>query len=309
MTKRTVVLAHYYTIPEVQQMADFVGDSLDLSLAARDAEADRIVFAGVRFMAETAKILNPDVEVLLPSSKSTCSLVEETDLEELTDWIGSIREGAAKTGQEVSHVMYINSSVEMKTLADIIVTSRNVEEIIAAEKAKGKLVAFSPDYNMGQYINHVNGWDMPVWSATCEVHEKFNVEALEKEYAERAEIPILIAHPESTLGVLNMADFVGSTSKMLQYVKDFDLDPGGTVIFVATEDGILHNMREARPELTIEQAPVYSGCQCNSCFYMKLNTVRKVDLARIGFATPINYISDELREKALIPINRMLEFT
>ncbi|MBV8468192.1 MAG: quinolinate synthase NadA, partial [Burkholderiales bacterium] len=211
MSKRVVTLAHYYTAPEIQQMADKVGDSLELSLYAREAEADIIVFAGVRFMAETAKILNPRTEVILPDQGSTCSLVTQTDVKRLKAW----REKHA----DYVHVAYINSSAEHKALADWIVTSRNVDDIIASLYAEGKKVIFSPDRNMGAYLNYQYGYDMPVWSAVCEVHDKFNERALNEGMAAVEGPKYLIAHPESPLPVLKRADYVGSTSGMLNWVK------------------------------------------------------------------------------------------
>ncbi len=253
MTK-VVTLAHYYTTPEIQELADKVGDSLELSLYARDAQADVIVFAGVRFMAETAKILNPQTKVVLPHSDSTCSLVAMTDIARLKKW----REEHA----DYVHVAYVNSSAEHKALADWIVTSRNVDDIIAHLYAEGKKVIYSPDRNMGAYLNFEYGYDMPLWEAVCEVHDKFNQQALDNAYASVSGAKFLIAHPESPLPVLHGADYIGSTSQMLNWVRDFD-GAADVVIFIATEDGILYNMRKARPDLDLRQAPIYSGCQCN----------------------------------------------
>lgn len=310
----TLTLAHYYTTPEIQNMADFVGDSLELSLIAQREKADRIVFAGVKFMAETAKILNPDAEVILPDEGSTCSLVTQTDPMELSKWDTRHRMSVVANGgkpEDVTHVMYINSSVVMKSFADIIVTSRNVDDIVKAEFDKGNKVIFSPDRNMGAYLNYQYGYNMPVWNAVCEVHDQFKEdEILELKEATESHGHrfFLIAHPESPLPVLKMADFIGSTSKMLKWVEDFDGDTGNDFIFVATEDGLLYNMSEARPDLNIAQAPIYSGCQCNSCPYMKKNTVGRVKRAQQGKGLVIDYISDKMAEKARQPIERMLNF-
>lgn len=300
MSKRVVTLAHYYTTPEIQGMADKVGDSLELSLFARDAQADIIVFAGVRFMAETAKILNPQAEVILPDAGSTCSLVTQTDVNALRAW----RERHA----DYVHVSYINSSAEHKALSDWIVTSRNVDDIIAHLYAEGKKVIFSPDRNMGAYLNYQYGYDMPLWSAVCEVHDKFNEAALQAAFAEVEGPYSLIAHPESPLPVLKQAHYVGSTSGMLNWVKTYQ----GAVtapIFVATEDGILFNMSQARPDLDLRQAPIYAGCQCNSCPYMKMNTIEAVRRAQTGEGTRIDYLSPEQMDAARLPIERMLEFS
>lgn len=300
MTK-VVTLAHYYTTPEIQELADKVGDSLELSLYARDSEADVIVFAGVRFMAETAKILNPETKVILPHTDSTCSLVTMTDINRLKKW----REEYA----DYVHVAYVNSSAEHKALADWIVTSRNVDDIIAHLYADGKKVIYSPDRNMGAYLNSEYGYDMPLWEAVCEVHDKFNQQALDEAYASVSGAKFLIAHPESPLPVLHGADYIGSTSQMLNWVRDFD-GAADAVIFVATEDGILYNMKKARPDLDLRQAPIYSGCQCNSCPYMKLNSLDAVRAAQAGIGgIEIDYLTSELIELARKPIDRMLEFS
>ncbi|NHR03970.1 quinolinate synthase NadA [Chromobacterium haemolyticum] len=300
MTKRVVTLAHYYTQPEIQKMADKVGDSLELSLYAKEANADIIVFAGVRFMAETAKILNPQAEVILPDAGSTCSLVTQTDVAALAKW--------RKQHPDHVHVSYINSSAEHKALSDWIVTSRNVDDIIAHLYAEGKKVIFSPDRNMGGYLNYQYGYDMPLWSAVCEVHDKFNEAALDEAFAVAGSEKYLIAHPESPLPVLKKADYVGSTSGMLNWVKQFSGSPDA-VIFVATEDGILYNMGLARPDLDLRQAPIYAGCQCNSCPYMKMNTIEAVKRAQQGVGLRIDYLSREQMDAARLPIERMLEFS
>ncbi|MBM3116816.1 quinolinate synthase NadA [Jeongeupia naejangsanensis] len=300
MSKKVVTLAHYYCQPEIQQMADKVGDSLELSLYAKECGADTIVFAGVRFMAETAKILNPDAEVILPDAGSTCSLVTQTDVGALKAW--------REAHPDHVHVSYINSSAEHKALSDWIVTSRNVDDIIASLYADGKKVIFSPDRNMGAYLNFQYDYGMPLWSAVCEVHDKFNQSALDEAFASVAGAKYLIAHPESPLPVLQQADYVGSTSGMLNWVKSFDKE-ADAVIFVATEDGILYNMGLARPDLDIRQAPIYAGCQCNSCPYMKMNTIEAVKRAQAGVGTRIDYLSPEAVDAARLPIERMLEFS
>ncbi|MCG8994488.1 quinolinate synthase NadA [Laribacter hongkongensis] len=297
---RVVTLAHYYTAPDIQRMADKVGDSLELSLFARDAEADIIVFAGVRFMAETARILNPEATVILPDAGSTCSLVTQTDVAALKAW--------RERYPDHVHVSYINSSAEHKALSDWIVTSRNVDDIIAHLYAEGKKVIFSPDRNMGAYLNFQYGYDMPLWTAVCEVHDKFNEAALDEALASVSGESFLIAHPESPLPVLKRADYVGSTSGMLNWIRQYQGRPQ-SVIFVATEDGILYNMHEARPDLDLRQAPVYTGCQCNSCPYMKLNTVDAVRRAQAGEGTVIDYLTPAQMDAARLPIERMLEFS
>jgi quinolinate synthase len=297
MYKDTLVLAHYYTTPEVQAMADHVGDSLDLAQVAQREKAKRIVFAGVKFMAETAKILNPDAEVILPDDESSCSLVEQTDVDKLIQWRGKYT--------DYVHVAYINSSAKHKATADVIVTSRIVVDVIEYLNKLGAKVIFSPDYNMGAYINQEFGYEMPLWTAVCDVHDKFKADELFSVL--REDWGIVLAHPESPLPVLEMADFVGSTHGMLNYIKEYNGNLN--TIYVATEEGLLHNMRELRPDLNIIQAPVYGGCVCNFCPYMKKNNVDNVQAAIDGTGgSVIDYLSYHDRMDALTPIERMMEF-
>ena len=297
----TLTLAHYYTTPDVQAMADYVGDSLELALIAQREKADRIVFAGVQFMAETTKMLNPSAQVILPDEGSTCSLVTQTDIDALKQW----REKYA----DYVHVSYINSSAVHKTLSDWIVTSRNVDDIIASIYAEGKKVIFSPDRNMGAYLNYQYGYNMPIWNAVCEVHDQFKEEQIDYilKHGRSDGQKYLLAHPESPLPVLKRADFVGSTKQMLEWVENFQPQVG--TIYVATEEGLLYNMKQLRPELDIQQAPIYSGCQCNACPYMKRNTVELVKRAQQGEGFVIDYLDNETIEKARAPIERMLAFS
>jgi len=298
---KTLLLAHYYAPEEIKEAADFVGDSLGLIQEAQKQNPKRLVFAGVRFMAETAKVMLPDTEVIIPDYNATCSLVEQTNIEDLYEF-RSKNIGA-------THVMYINSSVEMKAHADIIVTSANVNAIIEAEINKGNNVIFSPDANMGKYINYEFGYEMKVFTSVCEVHDQFNIEALEKDMRGWTDGgKSLIAHPESGLDILDISNFIGSTSKMLEWVKNFSNKVG--TIWVATEEGLIHDMRKLRPELNFRLVPGYKGCMCSTCPYMKLNTAKAVSNAMIGVGgTKIDYISDELMEQARKPIERMLEFS
>jgi len=297
----TLTLAHYYTTPDVQAMADYVGDSLELALIAQREKADRIVFAGVKFMAETTKIINPETQVILPDETATCSLVTQTDMDALKQW----RE---KYSDHV-HVSYINSSAEHKTISDWIVTSRNVDDIIAELYAQGKKVIFSPDRNMGAYLNYQYDYDMPLWNAVCEVHDKFKEEqiAYMMDNARKEGNVYLLAHPESPLPVLKQADFVGSTKQMLDWVKDFN--GKASTVFIATEEGLLHNMRQLRADINLQLAPIYSGCQCNACPYMKRNTVELIKKAQQGNGFEINYLDEETINKAVKPIERMLDFS
>ncbi|MCC2645373.1 MAG: quinolinate synthase NadA [Burkholderiales bacterium] len=254
MTK-VVTLAHYYTIPEVQQMADKVGDSLQLALYAKECNADVIVFAGVRFMAETAKMVNPKARVILPDLGSTCSLVTMTNINQLKKWRESYPDHV--------HVAYINSSAEHKALADWTVTSSNVEDIIAHLYAQGKKVIYSPDRNMGAYLNFQYGYDMPLWSAVCEVHDKFNKQALD-ELINSLTLPhFLISHPESPLPVLKQSDYIGSTAGLLNWIKAYSGDIKA-VILVATEDGILYQM----------QVPGRTWISARRQFILAVNVIR-----------------------------------
>ncbi len=302
----TLTLAHYYTTPDVQAMADYVGDSLELALIAQHEKANRIVFAGVRFMAETAKMLNPEAEVILPDMNSTCSLVTQTDIKALKQWRDKY--------PDYVHVSYINSAAEHKTLSDWIVTSRNVDDIIGHIYAQGKKVIFSPDRNMGAYLNYQYGYEMPLWNAVCEVHDKFKEEQIERLLNNNPDEPetgktdsYLLAHPESPLPVLKRADFVGSTKQMLEWVENFQSETA--TLYIATEEGLLYNMRQLRPELDIQQAPTYTGCQCNACPYMKHNTPELVQQAQQGRGFMINYLDNKTIEKAVKPIRRMLDFS
>lgn len=308
----TMVVAHFYSIPEVQQMADFVGDSLDIALTIKAEKPERVVHATVRFMSETAKMILPNTEVILPSADASCSLVDQTDIERLRKWDFEQRIINDLAGYNTTHVMYINSSVEMKALADIIVTSRNVDDIIKAEIDKGNRVIFSPDYNMGSYLNYQYGYDMDVWEAVCDVHDSFKEEEINKVMYTWSDGPkYLIAHPESPLPVLKRAHMVGSTSKMLKFIKDLPRASQHTqiIVYVATESGILFNMRQARPDLDIRQAPMYTGCRCFECKFMKQNTVELVQNSINGTAgIKIDYLTDKMIADAIKPIERMLEF-
>ena len=297
---KTLLLAHWYAPEAIKAKADFVGDSLGLIQEAQRVNPDRLVFAGVRFMAETAKVMLPDTEVIIPDMNATCSLVEQTDIDELRWW--------RETNHKATHIMYINSSVEMKALADVIVTSANVNAIVEAEIAKGKEVIFSPDENMGNYINQQFGYDMKVFTSVCDVHDMMNADQLRKDMIGWTNGgKYVLAHPEAKLDLLKMADFVGSTNKMLQWVKDFKPKVG--TIWVATEEGLLNDMKTARPELDIRPALGYNGCQCNTCPFMKMNTVDAVEAAMNGTGGTVITLTNEQIAAAYRPIKRMLDFS
>jgi len=297
---KKLLLAHWYAPEAIKAKADFVGDSLGLIQEAQRVQPDELVFAGVRFMGETAAVMLPDTKVIIPDIDATCTLVTQTDIKKLREW--------SNANGDATHVMYINSSVEMKGLADIIVTSANVNAIIEAEIDKGNKVIFSPDQNMGNYINQQFGYDMEVYTSVCDIHDGFNVDELKKDMKHWTNgSKYVLAHPESKLDLLDMADFVGSTNKMLQWVIDFK--PSVGTIWVATEEGLLHDMRSARPELDIRPALGYSGCSCNICPFMKMNTEDAVNAAMNGTGgTVINYLTDEQMVAARKPIERMLNF-
>ncbi|TCV81227.1 quinolinate synthase [Sulfurirhabdus autotrophica] len=301
----TILLAHYYAPAAIRQAADFVGDSLELSRFAQTTQANRIVFAGVRFMAETAKLLNPDAEVLLPDAGSTCSLVEQTSLDQLTAWIDRER---GKTDKPIAHVSYINSSVQHKAVSDWIVTSRNAEDIIGSLIDSGHRILFSPDRNMGSYFRYMHPeWDIKVWNAVCEVHDAFREQELDVLFQAWTDGPkFLLAHPESPLPILKRAHLVGSTTRMLDWVKAYQ---GSGTIYVATEIELINVMQAARPDLDIRVASSYTGCQCHACPYMKRNTEEAVLTALQGTdGVQIDYIDDDLAKAARAPILRMLSF-
>ena len=289
-----VILAHYYQESEIQDIADFVGDSLELSRKAKSTKADVIVFAGVNFMAETAKILNPDKLVLLPDLEAGCSLAESCP----SPLFKSFRE------QHPEHISitYINCSAEVKALSDIICTSSNAEKIIR-QIPENKQILFAPDRNLGRYLIKKTGREMLLWDGSCIVHETFSERKLIDLKLEYPDAKI-IAHPECEEIVLNRADFIGSTSRLLKFVQD---DPGGKFI-VATESGILHQMKKNAPDKILIPAPPEANCSCNECPFMKLNTMEKLYLCMKN-KNPEIKLDDELIKAALKPIEKMLEMS
>ena len=289
-----VVLAHYYQESEIQDLADFVGDSLDLSKKAKSATADVIVFAGVHFMAETAKILNPDKLVLLPDLEAGCSLADSCP----APLFKSFRE---KYPEHLA-ISYINCSAKVKALSDIICTSSNAEKIINQIPAD-RPILFSPDRNLGKYLMKKTGREMLLWDGSCIVHETFSerkIIDLKTEYPDAK----IIAHPECEDVILNRADFIGSTSKLLKFVKE----DSGKIYIVVTEPGIIHQMEKESPSKKFIPAPPDKNCNCNECPYMRLNTLEKLYLCMKN-RTPRIDMNRELMEKALLPIERMLEMS
>lgn len=290
-----VILAHYYQESEIQDIADFVGDSLELAKKAKATDADVIVFAGVHFMAETAKILNPNKIVLIPDLEASCSLAEGCPPGEFKKFREAHPEHIAIT--------YINCSAEVKALSDIICTSSNAEKIIKQIPAD-KPILFSPDRNLGKYLIKKTGRDMLLWEGSCIVHETFSERKI-LELKVRYPQAKLIAHPECEEPVLMHADFIGSTSKLLKFVQEDDANS----YIVATETGIIHQMKRARPEKNFIPAPPQDeSCSCNECPYMKLNTMEKVYLCMKNKFPEIK-MDEELRLRALKPIERMLEMS
>lgn len=291
--RNAVILAHYYQKPEIQDLADFVGDSLELSKKAAETDADVIAFCGVKFMAETAKILSPDKVVILPDMDAGCSLEDSCPPEQF----------ARFRAQHPDHIAltYINCSAAVKALSDIIVTSSSAEKIIAQIPESQKII-FGPDRHLGGYMNRKFGRDMLLWPGVCIVHEAFSETELLKLKAQHPNAPVA-AHPECPPHIVDHADYVGSTSGILQYAKTTDAD----TLIVATEPHIIHQMELAVPEKTFIGAPGADGnCNCNICPYMALNTIEKLYLALRDLQPRIE-MDEELRLAARKSLDRMLE--
>jgi len=293
--KNVVILAHYYQRPEIQDIADFVGDSLALAQEAAKTNADIIVFAGVHFMAETAKILNPTKKVILPDLHAGCSLADSAPADKF--------EAFVKAHPKHVVVSYVNTSAEIKALTDIVCTSSNAEKIINSIPIDQPIL-FAPDRNLGDWLNQKTGRNMLLWDGACLVHEAFSIERILDLKAEnpRAEI---IAHPESQRHLLKVASYIGSTSGLLNYVKNSSTQE----FIVATEAGILHKMQQENPEKILIPAPTADkSCNCSECAYMKLNTLRKLYLC-MEYEQPDVVIEEKLRIKALKSIVRMLDIS
>lgn len=290
--KNAVILAHYYQDNAIQSIADYLGDSLYLAQQAEKIEAEIIVFAGVHFMAETAKIVNPSKKVLLPDLKAGCSLADSCPPD-------AFRQFKAKH-PEALVVTYINCSAEIKALSDIVCTSSNAVEVIE-QIPRDKDIIFAPDKNLGRYLIKETGREMILWDGSCVVHEAFSFDkiiALAKQHPEAK----FIAHPESESQILDIAHFIGSTSALLRYVQQ---DPSKTFI-VATEAGILYEMQKRCPDKHFIPAPVDDDtCACSECAFMKLNTLEKL-YACLKNETPEIILDQSLMEKAKLPIDRML---
>jgi quinolinate synthase len=292
--KNAVVLAHYYQEPDIQDVADYIGDSLGLAQQAEKTTADMIVFAGVHFMAETAKILNPGKKVVIPDLKAGCSLSDSCP----PPLFKKFKE------QHPDHVVvsYINCSAGIKALSDVIVTSSNAK-IIVESFPKDQKIIFAPDKNLGAYINKVTGRKMLLWNGACMVHEIFSLEKITKLRVKHPNAKF-IAHPECEEPVLRIADYIGSTTGLLKYTQT---DSSNEYI-VATETGILHQMMKSSPQKTFIPAPPTNSCACNDCPHMKLNSLEKVYLC-MEYETPDINMNEELRLTAKKPIDRMLEIS
>jgi len=291
--KNAIILAHYYQVDEIQDIADYVGDSLALAQKAKSTNADIIVLAGVHFMAETAKILNPGKKVLVPDLNASCSLAESCPPESFENFVNKHPDHIVVT--------YVNCSAEIKALSDIVCTSSNARKVVESIPAE-KPIIFAPDRNLGEYLIKVTGREMLLWDGACLVHEAFSMEkilSLHKQYPQAQ----FIAHPESKTEVLNIASYIGSTAGMLNYVKQ----DSGTEYIVATEAGILHEMQRMVPEKQLIPAPVDqdNSCSCAECHYMKMNTIEKLYRC-LRDESPEVQLAPNIITQALAPIDRML---
>ena len=293
--KNAVILAHYYQEAEIQDIADFTGDSLKLSQEAAKTSAEIIVFAGVHFMVETAKIICPEKKVLLPDLEAGCSLADSAPADAFAEF----------KQQYPDHIVvtYVNTTAEIKALSDVICTSSNAKNIVESFPEDQKII-FAPDRNLGNYINSVTGRNMVLWDGACHVHEEFSIERimeLQKQYPEAA----LIAHPECQKPILLMADHIGSTSSLLKFTRESDKRE----FIVATESGILHQMKKHSPNKHFIPAPPKdASCGCSDCKYMKMITMKKIYNCLMHEEPEIT-LDETLRQKAELPIRRMLEIS
>lgn len=294
--KNAVILAHYYQVPEIQDIADYVGDSLGLSQKAAETNADIIVFAGVHFMAETAKILSPTKTVVLPDLNAGCSLADSCPPDEFEKF----------TKAHPNHVVitYVNCSAEVKALSDIVCTSSNALKIVESIPKETPII-FAPDRNLGQYIINETGRDMLLWDGSCIVHEAFSMDKLIELHKKYPDYKI-IAHPESETHILDTATYVGSTSGMINYVKEHQ----DQKFIVATEAGILHKMQQEMPNTELVPAPAKEDntCACSECHFMKMNTLQKLHDCLLNESPQIE-VDPAIIDRALLPIERMLELS
>ena len=293
--KNAIILAHYYQEPDIQNIADYVGDSLVLAQQAAKTDADIIVLCGVHFMAETAKILSPEKRVFVPDLNAGCSLADSCPAGKFFDFIEKFPDHTV--------ISYVNTTAAVKTLTDVVVTSSNARQIVENFPLEAKII-FGPDENLGNYINSLTGRNMVLWKGACHVHERFSLEKileLKKEYPDA----LVLAHPECKNVILKISDFIGSTSALLNY----SIQSPAKEFIVATESGILHEMKEKNPGKTFIPAPPNdSTCACNECSFMKLNTLEKLYNC-LKYEMPEIFIDEEIIRKAEKPIKRMLELS
>ena len=292
--RNAVILAHYYQEPDIQDIADFIGDSLELSRKAASTSADVIVFCGVHFMAETAKILSPQKTVLLPDLDAGCSLADDCPADEF----------AAFRSKHPDHfvVSYINCTAAVKAQSDLICTSSNAVDLVK-QLPKDRPVLFAPDQNLGRWVQRQSGRELTLWPGRCIVHETFNEEAVLRLQLEHPDAEV-IAHPECQQHLLDLADFIGSTSKLLRYTET----SSSNTFIVLTEPGILHQMKQRVPHKTLIDVPGVDGCSCNACPYMRLNTLEKLHHC-LETMHPAIELEEGLRRRALEPIQKMLELS
>lgn len=293
--KNAVILAHFYQEPDIQDIADHVGDSLALAQWAAQTDADIIVLCGVHFMGETAKIINPQKKVLIPDMNAGCSLADSCPADAFEEFV--------KSHPDYTVISYVNTSAAVKALTDVVVTSTNAKKIVESFPKEEKII-FAPDRNLGNYINSITGRQMLLWNGACHVHEQFSVQKLvelKKKYPEA----LVLAHPECTKPLLMLADFIGSTQALLNFATSSDKK----VFLVATESGILHEMQKKNPDKQfIPVPPNDSTCACNECNFMRLNTLEKVYQCLLN-ESPEIFVDEEIRQKAEKPILRMLELS
>lgn len=292
--KNAVILAHYYQEADIQDVADYIGDSLGLAQKAASTSADIILFAGVHFMAETAKILNPTKKVIIPDLNAGCSLSDSAPPELFKKFRDKYPDHIV--------ISYINCSAGIKALSDIICTSSNAQKIVESLPADQKII-FAPDRNLGAYIAKQTGRDMVLWNGACQVHEIFSLERITK-LKVRHPNALVIAHPECEEPVLKIADFIGSTTGLLKFSKESDAKE----FIVVTESGILHQMQKESPHKTFIPGPPENACACNDCPYMKLNSLEKLYVC-LKYEVPEITMDEELRIAARKPIDRMLEIS
>lgn len=307
--KNAIIMAHYYTRPEIQDVADFIGDSLALAQQATRVDADIIVMCGVHFMGETMKILCPEKKVLVPDLTAGCSLADSCRAEDLEEFIiknSKLKINNSFVSQKPLVVSYVNTSAAVKALTDVVVTSSNAKHIVDQLPKDAKII-FGPDKNLGSYINSVTGREMILWDGACHVHSRFSLEALLALKKQYPDAPVL-AHPECKALILTQADKIGSTKALLEFTKTSSAE----LFIIVTESGILHEMQKACPDKEFIPVPPETtesiGCHCNECEYMRLNTLEKL-YACLKDEAPEIEVDAQIAKKAVLPIQRMLEMS